>query len=217
MTDVYLHVGLPKTGTTSIQRALTAHASDLAAVGVLVPGGRHIEQRRAAYDLIGLRQAGDDGPVTGAFERLVAEMVAYQGNTIVFSEEGLAAARRRHARRLVDALAPHRVHVVLTVRDLARLLTSAWQQSVVMGRGEDWPEYLASARDPAHGTISVATKFWLKHDITRVLDVWGTVAPPERVIVVTVPPELGAAAATYVERLSAITPVIKPPALQPVT
>jgi hypothetical protein len=188
MTDVYLHVGLPKTGTTSMQRALTEHASELAAAGVLVPGGRHIEQRRAAYDLIGLRQAGDDGPVTGAFERLVAEMVAYQGNTIVFSEEGLAAARRRHARQLVEALAPHRVHVVLTVRDLARLLTSAWQQSVVMGRGEEWPEYLASVRDPEHGTISLSTKFWLKHDITRVLDVWGTVVPPERVIVVTVPP-----------------------------
>ena len=102
--------------------------------------------------------------------------------------EGLAGARRRHARQLVDALAPHRVHVVLTVRDLARLLTSAWQQSVVMGRGEDWPEYLASVRDPEHGTISVATKFWLKHDITRVLDVWGTVVPHDRVIVVTVPP-----------------------------
>lgn len=115
-------------------------------------------------------------------------MVAYQGNTIVFSEEGLAGARRRHARQLVDALAPHRVHVVLTVRDLARLLTSAWQQSVVMGRGEDVAGVPRQRPRPEHGTISLATKFWLKHDITRVLDVWGAVVPRERVLVVTVPP-----------------------------
>ena len=41
MADVYLHVGLPKTGTTTLQAALDHHVDDLAEQGVLYPGGRH--------------------------------------------------------------------------------------------------------------------------------------------------------------------------------
>jgi hypothetical protein len=188
VTDVYLHVGLPKTGTTSIQRALTEHASDLAAVGVLVPGGRHIEQRRAAYDLLGHRLPGDDREITGAFERVTAEMRAYGGRTIVFSDETLSRARPRQAQRMVAALAGHRVFVVVTVRDLARMMTSAWQQSVVMGSQVDWPEFQRCVCHPDQGSVSVSAKFWLRHDLTRTLDVWGRVVPADRVTVVTVPP-----------------------------
>ena len=35
--QIYLHIGFPKTGTTSIQTWLTEHAAALAAHGVLYP------------------------------------------------------------------------------------------------------------------------------------------------------------------------------------
>lgn len=41
MADVFLHVGLAKTGTTTIQAALDEAAERLAAEGVLFPGGGH--------------------------------------------------------------------------------------------------------------------------------------------------------------------------------
>ena len=58
MADVFLHVGLYKTGTTTIQGALTGTADQLAAAGVLFPGG-HRAQRLAAYDLLGQRVGGE--------------------------------------------------------------------------------------------------------------------------------------------------------------
>ena len=134
MADVHLHVGLPKTGTSTIQAALDARVTSLAEAGVLYPGGRHRAHRLAAYDLLGQRVRGDDADlVAGAFTRLVAEMASYPGRSIVVSDEELGLARPRHVRKLVRSLAHHRVHVVIGVRDMARTVVSAWQQDVVTG------------------------------------------------------------------------------------
>src|SRR5687768_8514061 len=134
MTDVYLHVGLPKTGTTTIQAALELNAGRLASAGILFPGGGHRAQRMAAYDLLGQRVRGEDrGEATGALGRLVAEVAAHDGPSVVVSEEELSMARPREARRLVRRLDGHRVFVVVGVRDIARTVVSAWQQTVVNG------------------------------------------------------------------------------------
>lgn len=61
MPEIVLHVGLPKTGTTSIQAALHLSARELAGHGILVPGRDHGDHQRAAYDLIGQRVGGGTG------------------------------------------------------------------------------------------------------------------------------------------------------------
>jgi hypothetical protein len=185
--DVYLHVGLPKTGTTSLQFALEQGREAMLAQGVLFPGGRHHEQRRAAYDLLGRRIPGDDEKVAGAFRSLVREIRDDDNPTVVISEELLGLARPAHVRRLARALRGHRLHVVVTVRDLGRTLLAAWQQEIVMGQTWPWDEYVAAVRDPREG-VRAGTAFWLRHDVLRVLDVWGRKVPGDRLHLVTVPP-----------------------------
>lgn len=205
MSDVFLHVGLPKTGTTTIQTALEARASSLGEHGVLFPGGWHHAQRLAAYDLIGQRIGGDDAHVVaGAFARLVEEMRAYHGSAIVLSDEDFGLARPRHVRRFVHSLPDHRVFVVVTVRDFARTLVSAWQQSVVMGSTCTWRDFVDAVRDPSRGSVSAATSFWLRHDVFRVVDAWGTAVPPGRIRIVTVPPA-GSAPGVLLERFASAT------------
>ena len=193
MSDVFLHVGLPKTGTTTVQAVLEQRSAALAEAGVLFPGGRHHAQRLAAYDLLGQRVRGDDSlAVAGAVARLVAEVDAHRGPSVVVSEEELGLARPRHVRRVVRSLPGHRVVVVVTVRDLARTLVSAWQQSVVMGGTVGWRDYVDAARDPAQGPAGLS--FWVRHDLLRVLDAWGSELPVEQVRLVTVPPGADVAA-----------------------
>jgi hypothetical protein len=188
--DVFLHIGLPKTGTTSIQTALDQHTDALADAGILLAGGRHRAQRLAAYDLIGQRIAGDRGDVVpGAFRQLMAEINAHDGDGAVVSEEALGLAGRRQVRRIVSGLPDHRVFVVVGVRDFGRTLVSAWQQSVVMGGTCGWQTFLDSARDPDRAGVATGTAFWIRHDLLRVLDAWGTQVPPERIRIITVPPE----------------------------
>lgn len=201
MADVHVHVGLPKTGTSSIQAALDAHAGRLAEAGVLYPGGGHRAHRLAAYDLLGQRVRGDDADlVAGAFNALVAEMTEFTGRSIVVSEEELGMARPRHVRRLVRGLDGHRVHVVIGVRDMARTVVSAWQQDLVTGGTTTWQDFIAAVREPHRSTVPAATAFWIRQDPLRVIDAWATAVPVERITVMTVPPA-GASNRTLLERL----------------
>jgi hypothetical protein len=205
MADVHLHVGLPKTGTSSIQAALDARNASLADAGVLYPGGRHRAHRLAAYDLLGQRVRGDDADlVAGAFSRMVEEMAGYSGPSVVVSEEELGLARPRHVRKLVRDLAPHRVHVVFGVRDMARTVVSAWQQDVVTGGTTTWQDFIGSVREPRQRVVPAATAFWIRHDPLRVIDAWSSAVPIERISVITVPPA-GASSRTLLERFAAAT------------
>lgn len=188
MADVFLHVGLYKTGTTTIQGALADTAEQLAAAGVLFPGG-HRAQRLAAYDLLGQRVGGEQrGEAAGALGRLVELVAAHDGPTVVVSEEELSLARPRQARRLVRALAGHRVYVVVGARDMARTLVSAWQQTIVNGGTTTWADFVASVRGRQGAPPSEGVSFHWRHDLLRVIDSWASAVPAERIRLVTVPP-----------------------------
>src|SRR3712207_5529162 len=101
MADAYFHVGLAKTGTTSIQEALDGSRERLAACGITVPGRSHEDHRLAAFDLLGQRIKGEGAPVVaGALDRLVGEIDSCEARAVIVSEEELAIARPRQVRRL---------------------------------------------------------------------------------------------------------------------
>ena len=203
--DVYLHVGLPKTGTSYLQSVLWNSRESLAGHGVLVPGDRRASQNRAVWDLMGRRPRGADQPkVPGSWQAVVTEVRAWTGTHAVMSEEFLAFARPRQARRAVDAFSPATVHVVVTVRDLARVLVGAWQQQLSKGHSWTWEEYAAAVRDPENGPAGAGIAFWLRQDVARVLDNWESAVPRERIHVVTVPPP-GSPRELLVERFAAAT------------
>ena len=188
---VYLHIGLGKTGTSTLQRALSEQQGPLSELGIEVPGSGHGSTRRAVYDLMGRRiggaDAADNARVAGAWRPFAAAIADSTAPTVVISEEMLALARPRTVRRLVQSLAPRRVVVVVTVRDLARTLGSFWQQQLMMGRTETLTQFLEAVRDPAAGPASTGVGFWLRQDLPRVLDAWQSVVPPEDFRIVTVP------------------------------
>lgn len=189
MTDVYVHIGLAKTGTTSIQSALQDSAPSLLEHGVVFAGGKHRTQRLAVYDLLGRRIEGDEvHDPAGAWNALVTDIDATSARAVVLSEELLSASRPRQVRTLVKSLKAHRVFVIVGVRDLGRSLPSAWQQEVVKGHSFTWDEYVAAIRDPAQGPATASVAFRLRFDLLRILDTWERVLPREQIRLVTVPP-----------------------------
>src|SRR5262245_59870854 len=104
---IYIHVGLPKTGTTYLQQALWESQKQLAADGVLVPGESHQVQRRAFWDLLGRRLRGvEQAKVPGAWQELVETARQWTGRQVLLSEEFLVNARPAHVRRIVRAFEP---------------------------------------------------------------------------------------------------------------
>ena len=206
MTRVFLHVGLAKTGTTSVQAALEQSQERYAGHGLCLPGGRHRTHRRAAYDLVGRRIEGDEDPLAGSFRRLVEAVDACTAPRAVVSEELLALARPRHVQRLGRALGHHELELVVGVRDLGRTLLSSWQQEVVNAQTFGWRSFADAVRDPEQGSVRAGVAFWLRHDVLRVLDTWEQLVPRARVHLVTVPPA-GAPGQLLLDRFASVVGV----------
>lgn len=188
-TDVYLHIGLSKTGTSYLQEALWANRQQLHAAGVLIPGNGPLFRSLAVWDLMGRRPRGADLPqVPGSWQALVDAVHGWHGTRAVVSEEGLALARPRQVRRAVESFSPSLVHVVVTLRDLMHVIPATWQQELAKGATWALEEYLAAVRDPESGPVGAGVAFWLRQDVTRVLDGWETLVPRDRIHIVTVPP-----------------------------
>ncbi|MBA2560692.1 MAG: hypothetical protein H0V07_12580 [Propionibacteriales bacterium] len=203
--DVYLHIGLTKTGTSHLQQVLWLSRERLAGAGVLVPGRSRQSQTMAVWDLMGRRPRGADQPeVAGSWQELVSAAMRWSGSQVVISEEFLANATPRQVRLAVRAFAPARVHVVVTVRDLGRVIGSVWQQNLAKGRTWSWSEFVGAVRDPENGPATAGVGFWLRQDLLRILDTWEVAVPRQLIHLVTVPPP-GSPRHLLLERFAAAT------------
>ncbi len=185
---MFLHVGVPKSGTSFLQATLRANADRLAEQGVWYPTQQHRGLFHAALELTG-NHPGWGVPqqrVEGSWAGLCRE-ARRRGGTSVFSNELFSNVRAEDVPAALAELDGCEVHVVATARDLARQLPAEWQEGVKHGRGLGFDAFLARVLDPDR-EHSHATKFWRHQDLTDVLGRWGRDLPPARVHVVTCPP-----------------------------
>jgi hypothetical protein len=187
---VYLHIGLHKTGTTYLQSLFLANRAALAEQGVEYPGGPDgPSQLFAVWDLHGVRPQGvEDRRIAGSWQTLVDHVQACGLPTALISDERLSISSKRQARKAVSAFAGSDVEVVVTVRDLARVAVSAWQEGVKKDWSWSWDEFAASIRYPSQVAVNPARGFWIAHDVVKVCELWETLVPAERIHIVTVPP-----------------------------
>ncbi|GAB03818.1 sulfotransferase family protein [Gordonia amarae] len=193
MSAVYLHIGLPKTGTTHLQDRLWRNR-DLAldSSGLLYPGNEIADHFHAAAHLQPERYLDWVDPEhVSAWPTMVAQMTAWPQRALV-SHELFATATAPQIEKLMGDLGfADEVHVVVTVRDLGRQLPSVWQENVKNQRTATIGEFVDSVRAHAPGAPEPATgreePFWEFQDYVRILRTWAPFVGAERVHVVTVP------------------------------
>lgn len=200
-----MHVGLHKTGTTYLQRALLANQAALRAAGVDFPGGDDgIEQHRSVSDLLGMRPRGYDDPrIDGAWDALVRAVGERNLPTAILSREHLALGSARSARRLAASFPDREISVVVTVRDLGRVLVSFWQQHIRDDHTWTWSEYVSAVQDPSLVDVNPARAFWGSQDLPRICATWEAAVPRDRLHIVTVPAP-GAAPGTLLARFASV-------------
>lgn len=183
---VFLHIGPPKTGTTYVQSLLRAWQPELRRAGVLYPGIPMLNHFYAALDARGnlghaIRVGEHDVERTaaiGAWTRLVTAAKAADG-TVVISHEVFASADDEHARAAIRDLDDTDLHLIVTARDPARQIVSAWQQRVRQGSTKS---FAVVAR-----RVSERQGLPPGQDVPELLERWGGTLPPDHVHVVTVP------------------------------
>jgi hypothetical protein len=180
---VYLHIGAPKSGSTYIQGRLHASKDELGAGGLLIPAV-HADHFRLMMHATG-RDDSLRRPEVGrlAWDRVFGEIGEWKGSAVI-SHEMLCIAAAAQIEAVLAAAAPADVHIVYTVRDLARTLPSEWQQAVRGGLTLGFDAYVRAVRD----RTSDAETFEAAHDVVAVLGRWGAGLPAAQVHVVTVPP-----------------------------
>ena len=179
---VFLHVGLPKTGTTFLQTTMWANRPKLRKHGLLYPGKHRLDHFHAFQQVRGAAQGREDGHA-GAWDRLAGELRTWSGVGLV-SHEFFCMATPEQAHQVVADLQPAEVHVVVTARAYVLQFPAIWQEALKMsydgGFDQFMEEAFAGGRRGAWG--------WSSQDLPAILRTWSKVVPTERIHVVTVPP-----------------------------
>jgi hypothetical protein len=175
-----VHIGPFKTGTTSLQAAFHAHRREVSAQGVhytgplaqpVIPVLAVTRRTQAIY--------GAKPPRMIAWRALLFEVRRAREPRVVISSEFFSDAGPEAIERIVHDLDAARVHVVVTLRPLARILASQWQQFVQSGATPSYPEWLRATFDrPSEGP---AGTFWRRHRHDELIARWAAVAGPANV------------------------------------
>jgi hypothetical protein len=199
---IAVHIGTMKSGTTYLQNVLRGFDAPLREAGWLYPATWELPNEVPSHEraLGGLGDAiipwvGGEAHEARrpAWERLLAATRAWPGR-VLLSAEALAAMDEQGIATLLEALPADRFRILLTARDLGRVLPSSWQQHVRNGRTDSYPAYLSAIRQArhAHGTSGGlqdegAIGFWRSYDLPAVVRRWGADPRVEEVVIVTVP------------------------------
>ncbi len=179
-----LHIGVHKTGTTAIQAALADARTDLAADSVRYPGKLQAHHRAALAVLgrpWGWNTRGGAVLDTEHFDKLAKRANAHSGR-VVISSEFFCEADEETARTVVERLGGERVKVVVTLRNLGKLLSSSWQQYLKYGLTTPYEKWLEDVfANP--GAARISPTFWKRHDHGAVLTRWAAAVGPENVSV----------------------------------
>lgn len=172
-----------------MQQALWESRARLAAQGIVLPGYSDRDHFRASRDLREVPRLASDPADrwAGEWDVLAGQALRVPGAAVI-SNELLAACTDRQADRAVRSLLPAEVHIVLTARDIARLLPAEWQEAVKCRGTVPWEQWLdaviSTAPDPGRRCRSW---FWTAHDTLAILQIWSRHIPPDQVHVITVP------------------------------
>ncbi len=179
---ILLHLGFHKTGTTALQSAFAASRPELLEHGVLYPGRRrshHPAAMAVTGRTWGVGREGGWDPDPRDWDRLARAATRHPGRVLI-SSESFALTPDDAAARMVADLGADRVHVVFTMRPMAALLSSSWQQYLKSGWTTtygQWLEQVVAELEPG----ARRSGFWLRNDYPVIVGRWADLVGSDRV------------------------------------
>lgn len=181
-----LHIGPAKTGTTTLQGALHTCRQQMAEHSVEYAG----RQRHSRRAMVGIAYAkppeGYPADVLKRWKQLAASVRRSSAERVILSSELLARIPPARAQMLVDDVGGN-VHLVLTMRPLAAILASRWQQSVQDEFRVDYPGWLEQVFGHRSGKRE-KPDFWLRYDLEHHIERWAPIVGEENITFLVLDP-----------------------------
>ena len=182
-----VHIGFPKTGTTSVQGALQLARPNLAEHGVEYPGKGRYHKAAGVY-ISGATGRKGDRPVNDSdWTALVKKINSSGAKRVAISSEWMAETGSDGIRRLIGDFGGDNVYIVATLRPVVKILPSAWQQYLQNGHTFTWDQWLRGMllTEPYR---KPTPSFWRRHRHDEILARWAEVAGPDHVTAIVVDP-----------------------------
>jgi hypothetical protein len=195
--EVLLHIGPPKTGTTALQHSMAQARPRMKAQGVLYPGKKfsHWTPSCSALGIATTAHPADPAVPPEVWEKFAARVSRRKDRAVVSSEQFADADPALAAKVIDDLGGPATVRLLLTLRPLALILPSSWQQSLKSGAPKPLPGPLRHAKSrvvkPYDEWLQETLRgknatFWGRFDYSGLLNRWAAILGPDRIAVIVV-------------------------------
>jgi hypothetical protein len=180
-----VHIGFPKTGTTFLQGALSRARPQLREHDVVYPGKDRYHKAAGVYISRAIPRRGDPPVSEADWLKLVKQTNAAGDKRVIISSEWLSETGTDDVRRVVEDLGGDQVHIVATLRPLAKIMPSAWQQYLQNGARLQYDRWLRGMllRPPYDRPTP---SFWKRHRHDEILARWAEIAGPDHVTAIIV-------------------------------
>lgn len=132
MSEVFIHIGPPKTASTYLQKGVWNNREYLREQGLLYPADHDHEFIVAANDVLdGRFMPVNAGGGPGVWDKVAGRARGWPGTALI-SCELLAFCEPEHIKRVVESLAPASLRLIVMARCRADMLPSLYQERVKM-------------------------------------------------------------------------------------
>lgn len=191
--SILLHIGPHKTGTTSLQAALRENSAALKAHGVeyIAQDGKPAANR-VARSLLRLPFIGKEVVPYAEWEQFAQKVNQSDAPRIILSGEEFSFCGSKEIHELARVFGRDRLHVVITIRPIARILPSQWQLDLKSGAMiQSFDKWLHKVLDPSlawrcASLLGFQHPFWFRHHHDELYQRWAKVLSQNKVTLVMV-------------------------------
>jgi hypothetical protein len=185
---VFIHVGFHKTGTTAIQESLFTHADQLRVLGINYATNKGKANHREAWALSerywGWKKRGGEKTSIVEWNKRVKNIRAQKIDSVI-SSEFFSELNENQLNRMATDLKDFDVKVIFTIRPLAKLLGSSYQQYLKYGIKASYEEWLDDIFHNSEKPKFTPT-FWKRHRHDEVISRWANAFGNKKIHLVVV-------------------------------
>ncbi|MEY3168280.1 MAG: hypothetical protein RLY44_260 [Actinomycetota bacterium] len=170
-----IHPGFHKSGTTALQESFALNRPLLRENGIFYPPIGSKAHHRVAWALTqrpwGWNRRGGERTPEKYWDRMSSRINGAKEETVILSSEFFSEIDGERIRKIRSEIKGRDIQILFTLRPLAKLLPSSYQQYLKYGITVEYEDWLHAILDKP-GESKVSPTFWKRHSHGKVVARW---------------------------------------------